>query len=508
MNLQLPVSSWFLSLPKNIDSIIFAIMGFIALWLSFRYNGVGISPDSVEYASIARNFRDHMVLNDLSAQPVVNFPCLYPSFIAAVLILTGADPFIAAPLINAFLFFVVIYLSGELTYRATNDRLCKWVILVTVLLSGVLLQVYTMLWSETLFIMFVLLFFQIYQNYKVKSSFRNLIILAIVTAMASITRYAGITLIATGLLMIFIDPNLDKRKKRNHFICFGFLASSLLITNLIRNYLLINSFTGWRDHSYISVTENISHYGSTLLSWLMLPGDTYYLTLGIGCLVLASALTILLCTAILKNNQQPGFLVILAFLLIYSLFIILMASIRQFEQIDDRLLSPLYVPLAIILVSGLYSTNRNKKSKKIIYALIISFALYINYNQYQDYVDWHNLASEYGIPGFTNLYWQHSDMAIFLRSNKIGKFNNIPFYSNWNEPVYFFSGKNCKLIPHFFSADQKNTFYNSKDFYLFWFDHLNNVDQAKLISLEDIKKIKKLTKILQLSDGSIYLCSQ
>src|SRR6185437_10157629 len=103
MNLQLPVSSWFLSLPKNIDSIIFAIMGFIALWLSFRYNGVGISPDSVEYASIARNFRDHMVLNDLSAQPVVNFPCLYPSFIAAVLILTGADPFIAAPLINAFL---------------------------------------------------------------------------------------------------------------------------------------------------------------------------------------------------------------------------------------------------------------------------------------------------------------------------------------------------------------------------------------------------------------------
>jgi hypothetical protein len=508
MNLSSSRSNLISFVVRNTDSVIFSIISFVVLLLCFKHNSVGISPDSVEYISIARNFHDHLHLNDLSGQPVVNFPCLYPLLLGTVFILTGIDPLIAAPIINAFLFAGVVYLSGQLTYRCTNNRLCKWVVLVSVLLSGVLQQVYTMLWSETLFILLVLLFIQTYLNYKTKYTFKPLLILAIVAAMASVTRYAGITLIATGLLMILVDPKQDTRGKRNHFICFGFLASSLLILNLFRNYFLVQTFTGWREPGSTPIIENINYYGNIIYSWLMLPGSSYYLTLGTGILVLISSLTIFLRLAVFKKNQQAGFLVILAFFLVYSFFIIFLASVLRFEQIDDRLLAPLYVPLIITLVSLLYTIGRSKKSKILIYSFIITFALYINYNQFNDYADWYKLASEYGIPGFTDVYWQHSEIAMFLRSDKFRPSKDIPIYSNWNEAVYFFSGKNCKLIPHSLSVEQKRNFSNSKTFVLILFDHLSDNDKAELISLEDINRFKKTTKINQFSDGSIYVCGQ
>ena len=476
--------------------------------LCFKYNGAGISPDSVEYLSIARNFHNHLQLNDLSAQPVVNFPCLYPLFLGTAFTLTGVDPLIAAPFINAFLFSGVVFLSGQLTYRFTHDRVYQWVVLVTVLLSGVLQQVYTMLWSETLFIFFALLFIQAYLNYKTKNTFKSLLILAIIAAVTSVVRYAGITLIATGLLMILIDPKQDTSRKRNHFICFGLLASSLLIVNLCRNYFLTQTFTGWRESGSTPITENIGYYGDIIHSWLMLPGSGYYLTLGIGILVLLFTLAISLRIAILKKNREAGFMVIPAFFLVYSFFIIFLASALRFEQIDDRLLAPLYVPLIIMLINVLYLIVRSKKSKPVIYGTVIAFALYINYNQASDYIDWHKLAAEYGIPGFTDVYWQRSEIATFLRSDKFRPNQNLPNYSNWNEAVYFFSGKSCKLIPHYLSSEQKEKFSKAKGFYLIWFDHLSDNDQAELISLKEISKIKKLVKISQFSDGSIFLCDQ
>ena len=44
---------------KNLDSLIAAIIGYYAIYLFTNYSGVGLSPDSIMYASTATNMQGH-----------------------------------------------------------------------------------------------------------------------------------------------------------------------------------------------------------------------------------------------------------------------------------------------------------------------------------------------------------------------------------------------------------------------------------------------------------------
>src|ERR1700759_2170975 len=139
---------------KNIDTLIAAIIGFYAIHLFTKYSGVGISPDSIMYASTATNIQAHWSLMTFNETPLVFFPVFYPFFLAVIQFITRVDPFTAGAVINSCLFATVILITGWMLAKfITHSRIYKILILIAIVLSPALLQIYSFLWSETLFIL-------------------------------------------------------------------------------------------------------------------------------------------------------------------------------------------------------------------------------------------------------------------------------------------------------------------------------------------------------------------
>jgi hypothetical protein len=105
----------FSSIKKNIDSIVAAVAGFIIIFLFTRHGGLGVWPDSVVFLSTAENLHANSKLADFAQNAVVEFPAFYPYFLNALILITGLKPLVFAPVLNAMLFALIIYLSALLS---------------------------------------------------------------------------------------------------------------------------------------------------------------------------------------------------------------------------------------------------------------------------------------------------------------------------------------------------------------------------------------------------------
>jgi len=124
----------------------------------------------------------------------------------------------------------VIVTSGWILSRfVAHSRIYKWLILIAIILSPALLEIYSFLWSETLFILEVMLFILAYHHYIKSHSTQTLLFAALIAAISCITRYAGVTLIGTGGLLLLLDNKLNVPKKIKHICLFTLTSFSLLI---------------------------------------------------------------------------------------------------------------------------------------------------------------------------------------------------------------------------------------------------------------------------------------
>jgi len=154
---------------------------------------------------------------DYNLQPLVDFPVLFPFFLSVSSFLTRADPVVLAPYLNGIIFALCIFLTGYLIDLADiRTSIYKYMLLFCLVLSPALMDIYTMLWSETLFIVFTLFFMIAFHNYQGNRSLPWLLCCAAIAGLAAVTRYAGITVIATGMMLLFFDPSLKFRKKVLH----------------------------------------------------------------------------------------------------------------------------------------------------------------------------------------------------------------------------------------------------------------------------------------------------
>src|ERR1700761_3310613 len=118
---------------KNLDSLIAAVLGFYAIYLFTAYSGVGLSPDSIMYASTATNMQAHGSLMTFNKTPLVFFPVFYPFFLAVIQFITRIDPITAGATINSLMFAAVIFTSGYILERfISHSRIYKWLILIAI----------------------------------------------------------------------------------------------------------------------------------------------------------------------------------------------------------------------------------------------------------------------------------------------------------------------------------------------------------------------------------------
>ncbi|HZY39704.1 MAG TPA: hypothetical protein VFE53_23780 [Mucilaginibacter sp.] len=571
---------------NNLDSLIAAFIGFYVIYLYTKYSGVGLSPDSIMYASTATNIQAHGSLLTFNKHPITFFPVFYPFFLGVIQFFSKTDPIKAGALIDASLFAGVIFTTGWIMSRFINDsriwvwnkvkqsKLKLWIlvtaaviliadyvvalglsrntaipdnlqwlgssffvntvpaspycwflvlfrveaiivagtssykrlILAAIILSPGLLEIYTYLWSETLFILEILFFVLVYWRYLQSHTLNSLAWVAIITAIACITRYVGITIIGTGGLMLLLDNQLLWKKKIGHILFYSGISVSLLVANLILNSRSTGLSTGTREPSITPFGENLHFFGTVISDWGALGSGAYPYAALIAAIVLIALIAVLLWKA-LKGKVNSYENILIAFAIVYGLFIVIWASIQRFEHINSRLLAPMFIPLLIACTSWVPDVLKLLKSnaRYVLAGVAIVLMLAFECATYQ--ADWQRYDDEndYGVPGYSDDDWNKSEFVIYLKHHKNIFKPTVPIYTDADEAVYLFTGMSSTLIPHkFFKADVQK-FYNAKHFYLIWFDNLAN---PELLNLQDIMLHKKLVKIGAVKQGEVYYCDE
>lgn len=512
----------------NYDSLLFAIVGFLIIQGMCQLGGIGMSPDSVVYASTATNLHDQGQLHDFSGTPVMDFPLGYPILLCGLMFLTGKTVLAFGPVWNGLLFGALIWVSGWLMDRfpdagretavpghasgnaaapgrAWSIRLYKWAILACIVISPCLQEIYSMIWSETVFLLLSFFFFIACHRYFRTRSMPALMTMAAIAAVACEVRYAGVSLVALGGLLMLGDRELKwGPKKIGHGLLFAAISVSLLVLNVWRNHHVTGTLTGYREKGLTSFGENLHDFGSVLCDWLPFFGEQYGAATFIAIFFIGLIGGILVYRLVRRNNFFSYDTIALAYFIVYGGFILLTATVSRFQELDSRLLSPLFLPwlwgsTVWIPRAFRHSSFRWKLAGGVVAVVALGCFLKGEYKDWRFAWDGSHYA---GIPGYTESQWQKSETMAYIRAHADSLRAAGPLYSNATEGIWLLAGGlKAELIAHKDIPEDIRDMMKDKHFTVIWFADADNSD---LISIDYIRHVKQLAGELTFKDGVIY----
>lgn len=494
---------------RNGDALVAAIAGFVLIYLFTRHSGIGVSPDSVTYLSVASNIHDSGAWIDFHGDPLIDFPVLYPFFLSVVQWLTHLNCLQSAPVVNGLLFAALIYFFGWLIQGSSfPSKIYKWTLLALAVTSPCLLEIYSMLWSETVFLLLLISFFHFLHRYFLLGSTRILIIAGLVAGLAFITRYAGITLIGTGGLLILYNreavpgPGSALAKKLRGLLIFGSIACVFPLINLLHNKLAGGALIGNREKGIASFGSNLHDLGSVFCDWLHIPNDRYLLAslIGLGWILLFLAVFILRLAR--KKSLSSYEHIAIGFFIVYAVFILTSATVSRFQTLDSRLLSPLFIPWlwgTLSMIEEWMSSRRPGLRKAFILPVVLAMALFLAGQLLTDRGNWEDIKDS-GIPGYTDDDWRGSETMALARGNIV--LHVAPaLYSNAYDALWFLGRIRADLLPHKDSPAEIAVLLAKDDLYVAWFNDGLNPD---LVDIAFISRYKKLAGVKKYNDGAIY----
>lgn len=479
--------------------------GFAFIWIAYytAYSGIGISPDSVAYLSTANHFSDSFQLTDYNNLPLVNFPLGYPLLLGLVKLLFFTEVITAAPILNSILLAAALYTSSYLLLQARiKHGVFRLLILCLILSSPGIVEVYTMLWSETVFIFLVLIFIATFHQYLSTEKISWLLLASIIAALACSVRYVGITLLMTGGISMIFYFQLNWKTKLKHIAILALIGCSLPVLNIIRNKLLTQTIAGIRQSSLKTVSSNLQDFVNVLGYWFPNSTNDSTSTILLIGLVLFIMVIIVFVYRLIQQQFFDSVITLLSlFVLVYGAFLLFIASVSRFETLSSRLLIPLYIPLVLLIAHCFYQwmvASRRYKKAFILLVFSVWYAIGANHHYQTHLFNWEGIGYA-GIPGYSDDLWRGSPLLQFMKSHH----NNYqaPIYSNANDAVFFLANIKANPLPHKDLEQEIIPFLKHPTIYLVWFEYGKNPD---LIDDEYIRTHFKQAKEWQFKDGSIF----
>jgi hypothetical protein len=481
---------------KNFLALILALSGFILIFFSLQ--GVGISADSITYTSVSRNLSGKGTLYSFDGDAFVDFPIGYPVLLGVIQWLTTTDPFVYGLLLNSLLFGLVVFGVVRMLEEEGMAARERFLLGACVLASPAMLVVYEMLWSETLFIACLVYFLWALRRYGRAHGERAFWAMVVLAAVAAVTRYAGLTLIATGGVCILGDRGLRPWKRIKRSFIFGIASLSLLAANLIRNRIISGTVTGDRQKNLLPLAVHVRRFGAVLCQWL--PPLHHFPALYGACATLFILGLAGACIYWWVKRKEPLSLPSLGitFCGIYTLFILSTAMLTAYEGLDTRLLSPLYIPGLIGIGGTLYrlAPNRYVLTGALCLLLALGVASEVHYLEnptiaYQRYV-------RYDIDDL-----RKSPTIQFINSHPDMLDTTNTMYSNAPDLIYLLSKRrHSEYLPELYSAEDIRDFWFDHGAYLVWLNACLAYPTSHLKALNDRVG---LTLLYTFSDGAIYI---
>ena len=499
---------------------VLALFGFIGasiiLYSTSRY-GVGLPNDGVLYIVVARHIADGngVTFND---SPVVLHPPLYSVILSVLDYSLGIDPLSSAPIVNAILFGIIVYFSGMLFNKFVSSSYIPSLILIFFLLvTSPLYEVALIAWSEPLFICLVLIYLFGCQQYAVKEDWNSILLMSLSTSLACLTRYIGIILIPMGMAHILLISAAKQMKARGrHLIIYLLIAVVPIGLWILRNFLLSDTWFGRRHPSQFSLAENINFTVDTILSWYIpnqivgAPEIRLYLGIITGILLAINIRKKSQETQTVLNQISPALL----FVTVYVSSLIISSTLIAYDQINNRLLSPAFVPLTMLGVYYFTKVFQSTKSRfrRTPVDTILLILLIIGAGAYQAHATFSIISNHYatGGYGYNNKFWQESDTIQYLLSQPTLA-SNCTIYSNVPMALQMVdirahwlparrAHNSTKLLDQI--SDLRGVWPQEDRICLVWF---TREFIYRIFDLEEFQTITIMEIIVRLSDGEIYM---
>lgn len=497
-----------------------SIAGFLLVLLSTSRWGAGLSPDSVGYISVARELiKGKGLIVRSFGSPLVDWPPLYPTLLALVSSIVRTDPLTMAPFLNALIFGLVIFLGGLLALRSLLFFPTLAVLgTLAIVFSVALFPVSIMAWSEPLFISFVLLSLLVAQSYLEESKISLLLLLAVVVSLATLTRYIGVVLILWGVLLILLFLRSNLKKKVAHLSLFILVSAVPLGLWLLRNYAISNTLTGSRFPSSYTILQNLTSTLETLLFWMIPkrfigPPLLYGFILVIGAaLLFFISIRARISWPPLNARAQPISPIFL-FAVLYPTFLVISSTIAAYDEINNRLLSPIFVPVTLLSLTiapallGLLQERFSRKTLNLFMVIITAIWLaYLMASTLNHALDIYAVGR-----GYSSREWANSETVEYLLQNPT-LVSGCPTYSNNPDATYILAdiatslspaakGYNAPDTTRKAISDLKGVWPEEKSACLIWFDQ---VGRDFLYTVDELQEIVHLEVIAQLEDGTVY----
>ena len=538
----------------------FSTLGTFLVLVRGSTYGVGVSPDSVTYISTARNLLTGNGFIDWENNIYVLYPPLFPLLLA----LTGTfgtDPADTAGYVNAFLCGLAIFLSSRWLWQhlrarpaPTSRTLQTWLLIwaaVVLILSPPLSQVASFAWSEPLFILLTISALFTFNTFLDTGKRASLVLAAIFTSLACLTRYVGITIPATMCMLLLLWKG-TLSKKATDTVIYALIVGTPLSVWLLRNFLVSGTWTGPRYPSPYSFLFNLKKTFITLAGWVLpLPWileienllvrlfsvevvtPQQFLVLLIPTLLIFGIGAWVCLTRLPLHHVRP-IVLLAAFTAVYLLVLILLRSIHgPAELISHRYLAPVYIPLLCIVVLFLDDFFHYDLQRKLLGTLrfpwgqnvftegrisalpvvlmaLLSIWLWLPVNTTAQHI---RQAQENGLV-YNSRTWAESEIIAYMNENPCAR---CVFFSPNAAGLYFLTAQPRQFyLPRLLTDDWlrrvESMQRNGEDVYIIWFfsrdrflsDFNATYDWNPTYDRSQIETELALETVADLADGIIY----
>lgn len=528
---------------NTVPLFLLALLAALMAWLATRF-GIGITPDSTVYIDAAHNLLDGRGLIALTGrgefQPLTHYPPFYPAVLALLArvgsLLGGVPIESAARALNSLLFGANVFLVGVTIKRYARHSFWLPVIgsLLTITAPDIA-GIHTFALTEGLFVFLflsgsasLLRFFETKRRLWLIAS-------AAMMAMAFLTRYVGVTMVFTGVLVLLIVNGRTFRQRLVDAFSFGLIACAPMALWILRN-MQVSAGTSDREFVFHPIgLRQIASGLSTVSTWLLLGKvrPDVRVAFFVFELVAGSLLVIYLLrrrrNSLVNQNQSdevtmetagrqnereapsPVVIMFLTFIVVYVAFLIFTTSFIDADTVlDDRAMMPVHVAAIVLgccFAWKLFLPLRDSRSMRIAFAVV---AIVLIGSYAIRWTTWFSQARRDG-QGYAGRAWKESETIAHIKNIPAG----VAIYSNGYDAIYYLTKRPASYLPErvIHGTGRENQNYtvevesmrktlSERNGLLVYFNTLP--ERWFLPSSSDLKSQLRLAEIVTTRDGSIY----
>lgn len=314
-----------------------------ALLLSTRF-GIGVSADSTAYLG----FRPHDYGHAPLYSALMRLAAMLPFDLEAV-----------ARVYHVAVYAATALICWRLVHAATGRVGPAWAAALLIAFAGQAVKLYSMALSEPTFVLLVVIAWWALSSFAVRPSPRSFLIAAFAAALATLARYPGVALVATGAVVVFAAGAPGFFRRVGRAAVFG--AIGLLPVVGWMGYVAgLSGTAGGRQAALAGTADAQTFYDGLLEAARYVLPTEFPAAIRIAALGAVLALLALTTVAFYRRaSASEGAparrtahrylpLILLTFVAFYAAVLVLAVLVEPYLPISDRYLYPIFVAFVLL----------------------------------------------------------------------------------------------------------------------------------------------------------------